>query len=181
MSIRPAPEPGDVRDGQVRGGDARDAHAVDGRASSRGASADGHELGEDEQTAGEEQEDEAHPMPAPRRWPILVLAVGAMLVASVFQRVAPRERTVVLRLSSPTEVQRIDATWLAEDGEVLGASRFEPRPDLPLRLESKLRLRNGGSLGVSLVVERTEGGVERLEQRVTVADEGDVIVMVPSR
>lgn len=114
-----------------------------------------------------------------RRSPLLVLVLGALVVATVYERLAPREREVRVRLPSPSEIRRVEATWRDGDGDVVGSSRLEAEAGRPLRVETTLRLARGDSLGVSVVVEREDGSIERYEKRVPVADEGDVAVTLP--
>ncbi|MBM4359981.1 MAG: hypothetical protein FJ096_17900 [Deltaproteobacteria bacterium] len=155
---------------------------VDPPRASGDESADGVAPGEVDEGADHESADDegdardAANLAPRRRWPVLVLAAGAWLVAGAFSQVAPRERTVLVRLPNAEDVRRVDVTWFDDEGDVLGAGRYELLPGQPARVEARLRLRRGTSLGVSLLVEAHDGAVRRLERRVTVED-GDVVAI----
>ena len=53
----------------------------------------------------------------PRRWPLLVLLVGALGLVALFEGVAPKERAVTLRFSDPKTVRAVELVWRDHDGD----------------------------------------------------------------
>ena len=118
------------------------------------------------------------PKASPRRWPLLVVVLGALGLVQLFERLTPKDRAVSLRFESPADVRRVELTWLDGDGEVLASSRWAFDNGAPRRLSTHVRARRG-EYRARIAVERRDASATDAEHRVRFEGAEETTVAVP--
>ncbi len=127
----------------------------------------------------------------PRRWPLLVLLVGALGLVALFEGVAPKERAVTLRFSDPKTVRAVELVWRDHDGDMLASTRWAfdgvaghpatrttAQAYAPGRLATRVRARRG-EVRAALTIERSDGSVEHRDETVRFAGDEETVLSVP--
>jgi hypothetical protein len=96
----------------------------------------------------------------------------------VFQRIAPMERVVRIRIDHPETVQQVSLSWTDSDGDALASTRWSFDHGAPVELKTQLRARPG-SYRASLTLERSGAASETEERIVTIDASSDTLLRFP--
>ncbi len=113
-----------------------------------------------------------------RRWPLLLLAVGAVVAAMVFLNTSPAEHTVELRLANPGNIRGLQLSWRDENGELLRSRHLRfGKSGAPRRIDASLTAPSG-QIRLEVAVER-DGAGTRVHRRRLRLKRGQGATVVP--